>query len=106
MFHALNNIASSKIKGIQTTWESVEYCLNYAASNPYAEIIFLASDMLYKIDSDAAYLLCPETQSRAVGYHYLGNADDNLFNDPIHVLAKIIKMSCLQQQNQMWQAFL
>ena len=47
--------------------------------------------MLYKIDSDAAYLVCPEAKSRAGGYHYLGNKDDNLFNGPIYVLAKIIK---------------
>ena len=71
--------------------EGVKYFLNYAASNPNAEIIFCASDMLYKIDSDAAYLECPEARSRAVGHHYLGNADGNLFNGPIHVLVKIIK---------------
>ena len=91
MLHALNDIASSKSKGTQTTWEAVKYFLNYASSNPDAEIIFRASEMLYKIDSDAAYLVCPEARSRAGGYHYLGNADDNLFNGLIHVLAKIIK---------------
>ena len=47
--------------------------------------------MLYKIDSDAAYLVCPEAKNRAGGYHYLGNKDDNLFNGPIYLLAKIIK---------------
>ena len=46
--------------------------------------------MLYKIDSDAVYLVCPEAKSRAGGCHYLGNKDDNLFNGPIYVLAKII----------------
>ena len=91
MLHALNDIASSKNNGTQTTWAAVKYFLNYAASNPDAEIIFRASDMLYKIDSDAAYLVCPKARSRAGGYHYLGSADGNLFNGPIHVLAKIIK---------------
>ena len=47
--------------------------------------------MLYKIDSDAAYLVCQKARRRAGGNHYLGNADDNLFNGPIHVLTKIIK---------------
>ena len=47
--------------------------------------------MLYKIGSDAAYLVCSQARSQAGGYHYLGNGDDNLFNNPIHVLAKIIK---------------
>ena len=91
MLHALNDIVSSKSKGTQTTWEAVKYFLNYTASNPNAEIFFHASDMLYKINSDAAYLVCPEARSRAGGYHYLGNADNNLFNGPIHVLEKIIK---------------
>ena len=106
MLHALNNIASSKSKGTQTTWEAVKYFLNYAASNPDAEIIFCASEMLYKIDSNAVYLVCPEARSRAGGYHYLRNIDNNLFNGPMHVLAKIIKMSCHLQQNQKWRAFL
>ena len=91
MLHALNNIASSKSKGTQTTWEAVKYFLNYAASNPDAEIIFQASETIYKIDSDAAYLVCPEARSRTGGYHYLGNTNDNLFNGPIHVLTKIIE---------------
>ena len=69
----------------------MRYFLNYGNSNPDAEIIFCASDVLYKIDSDATYLVCPEARSRAEGYHYLGYADDNLFNGQIHVLAKIIK---------------
>ena len=47
--------------------------------------------MLYKIDSDAAYLVCPAVKSRAGGYHYFGNKDNNLFNGPIYVLVKIFK---------------
>lgn len=70
--------------------EAVTNFLNYAASNLNARIIFRASDMLYKIDSDAAYLVCPNRR-RAGGYNYLGNKDNNLFNGPIYILAKIIK---------------
>ena len=69
----------------------MKYFSNYASSNPDAESIFRASEMLYKIDSDAAYLVCPEARSRAGGYHYLGNTNNNLVNGPIHILAKIIK---------------
>ena len=47
--------------------------------------------MLFKINSDAAYLVCPEAQSRARGYHYLENKHNNLFNKPIYLLAKIIE---------------
>ena len=84
----------------------MKYFLNYAASNPNAEIIFRTSDMLYKIDSDVAYLVSPEAQSQAGGYHYLGYADDNLFNGSIHVLAKIIKTWFNPQLKQKCQAFL
>ena len=86
-----SNKGSTKNKGTQTSWKAVQRFLNYAASNQDAKISFRASDMLYKIGSDAAYLVCPEARSRAGGYHYLGNKDDNLFNGPIYVLAKIIK---------------
>ena len=91
MLHALNNITSSKNKGTQTTRTTVQYFLDYAACNPEVEITFRASNILYKINSDTAHLVCPKAQSRAGEYHYLGNTDDNLFNGPIHVLAKIIK---------------
>ena len=71
--------------------QAVTHFLNYAASNPNAKIIYRKSDMLYKINSDAAYLFCPDARSRAGGYHYLSNADNNLFNGPIYILATIIK---------------
>jgi hypothetical protein len=47
--------------------------------------------MILKIDSDAAYLVRPEAQSRAGGYHYLSSKDGTIFNEPIIVLAKIKK---------------
>ena len=53
--------------------------------------MYRASDMILQVDSDAAYLVCPEARSRAGGYHYLGNKDGQLINAPIFVLAKVIK---------------
>jgi hypothetical protein len=47
--------------------------------------------MMLKIDSDAAYLVRPEAQSRVGGYHYMSIKDGTLLNGPIIVLAKIIK---------------
>ena len=58
-----HDIASSKRKGTQTAWKALKDLLNYKASNPDTENIFLVSKMLYKIDSDAVYLVCPEAQS-------------------------------------------
>ena len=91
MLHAINDIASSTANGTEATLAATRYFLNYAASNPNGQIIYRASDMILRIDSDAAYLVRPEARSRAGGYHYLGSKDGTLFNGPILVLAKIIK---------------
>ena len=89
MGHALNDIASAK--NTKAGIAAVEYFLNYAASNPNAELIYRASEMVLQGDSDAAYLVCDEARSRAGGYFFLGNHDRKLFNGPVMVLAKIIK---------------
>ena len=68
MLHALNDIATSKDN--QTTLAAVTYFLNYAACNPNASIIYCASNTQLNIESDAAYLVCPNARSRAGGYHY------------------------------------
>ena len=91
MAHIMNHIGSQKAKGTQKLMEEVAHFLNYVASNPNAKTIFRKSYMLYRIDSDAAYLVCPGARSRAGGYHYLGNKDNNLFNEPLYILAKTIK---------------
>jgi hypothetical protein len=89
MLHSLNDIASAK--NTKECADAVKYFLNYAASNPDAEIIYRMSDMILQLDSDAAYLVCPEARSRAGGYFFLGNKDRKLFNGALMVLAKIIK---------------
>ena len=100
MAHMMNHIGSQKSKGKQKLMQAVTHFKNYAASNPNAKILYCKSDMLYKIDSDAAYLVCLDTRSRAGGYHYFGNANNNLFNGPIYILATLSKMLWPQQQKQ------
>ena len=78
-------------KGTTATMKAVTYFLNYAASNPNAKIIYRASDMILRVNSDAAYLVCPNARSRAGGYYFLSNTTGTTFNGPIYVLAKIIK---------------
>ena len=46
---------------------------------------------MLQIDSDAAFQVRPEARSRAGGYLCLGSRDNNLFNAPILVMAKVIK---------------
>jgi hypothetical protein len=92
MLHALNELCIATTKGTTQTGEALEYFLNYCASNQSAEIIYQASEMVLTVHSDAAYLVAARARSRAAGYHFFGNNDGTLFNRPIFVLAKIIKM--------------
>ena len=91
MLHGLNAIASAVTKGTTSTAAAVQRLMDYAHSNPDAEILYRASDMVLQTDSDAAYLVEPEARSRAGGFHFLGSRDHKLFNGPIYVLAKVIK---------------
>ena len=47
--------------------------------------------MVLNCHSDAAYLVAPESRSRAGGFLFLGDKNRSQFNGPILVLAKIIK---------------
>ena len=91
MLHALNDIATKTNQGTTTTLAAAHHLLHYAASNPNGQIRFTASDMVLNCHSDAAYLVAPESRSRAGGFHFLGDKNRTQFNGPILVLAKIIK---------------
>ena len=43
------------------------------------------------MDSDASYLTCPGSKSRAGGFFYLGNKDESIINGSILYLTIIIK---------------
>jgi hypothetical protein len=92
MLHALNELCIAATKGTKQTGEALEFFLNYCSLNQSAEIIHQASEMILTVHSDAAFLVAARTRSRAAGYHFFGNNDGKLFNGPIFVLAKIIKM--------------
>ena len=99
MQHALNDIAAKTKNGTEATDRAIKHFLDYAHSNPDAEIIFQASDMILHADSDAAYLVARNARSRAGGYHYCGSKDGKLFNGAFYCLAKIIKnvMACAME---------
>jgi hypothetical protein len=68
--------------------------LNYCATNPDAELLYRASDMVLMNDSDADYLVAPEAKSRAGGHTYFGNRPNNprqIINGAIYALTKLIK---------------
>ena len=91
MLHALNDIATKTNQGTTTTLAAAHHLLHYAASNTNDQISFTANDMVLNCHSDAAYLVAPESRSRAGGFHFLGDKDRTQFNGQILVLAKIIK---------------
>ena len=91
MLHAINDISRSAAKGTEATLAATVHLLNYAHTFPNATTIYRASDMVLRVDSDAAYLVAPEARSRAGGYHYLSDKAGTVFNGPVLVLAKVIK---------------
>ena len=93
MLHALNDLATRTKDGTQKTVEALNHFLDYCASNPEAEVLYRASDMILHNHSDAAYLVATGARSRAAEYTYLGNDQDNkqIINGPISIIATIIQ---------------
>ena len=81
MLHALNDIATSVSKGTKATEKAVQYFMHYAYSNPDAEIIYRASDMILQSDSDAAYLVAPKPEAEPMELHTVSSYDDLEFKD-------------------------
>ena len=91
MMHALNNTAFSA--DVKSTYKDTDYFLNYVACNPNAEIIYcISAIIILQADSNVEYLVSSRAWSRAGRYHFLGNTACTQFNDPVLILAKVIKM--------------
>ena len=71
MIHALNDLASQVTTGNLKTELAQECFVNYCATNPDASIVFYASDMVVKADSDAAYLVASKARSRSASFTYM-----------------------------------
>ena len=91
MLHALNCLSTQINNGTKRTKAALKHFLDYCHDNPDAVKLYVASDMIIVVDSDAAYLVEPEAKRRAGGFFYLGNKDGKLINGSILILAKIIK---------------
>ena len=63
MLHAFNDIGTMVSTATTNTEKAVQRFMDYAASNSEAEIIYRASDMILKADSDAAYLVAKKTHA-------------------------------------------
>ena len=73
MLVALSAIATQQAKATQITMLAITKFLNYAATHPDAVLRFKASDMQYKIHTDASYLNERQARSRTGSHHYLDN---------------------------------
>ena len=85
------NKTKNLIRGSSKTKKAIKHFLNYCATHPDAEILFRASGMILTGDSDEAYLVAPQAQSRAGGYHYCGSNNGNLWNGPVLIIAKVLR---------------
>ena len=67
----MRSIASQQSKGTENMEKEVKQFLDYCATHPNSGVIFVASDMMLALHSDASYLSELESKSRAAGYFFL-----------------------------------
>ena len=95
---ALGDLAAVQTRATKDTMDKLVWLLNYVASNPNAEVTFVASDMCLHIHSDASYLSVSKVRSCAGAHFFLSKHPNTVrdctlvpLNGPIHVVSKIIK---------------
>ena len=93
MITTCNNLAQAQAAPTEATWAAAQHFLQYAATWPNAQLVFHASDMVLKVQSDGSHLSISNARSRAGGLHYLGNHDDGgatVVNGSINNVCQII----------------
>ena len=92
---AINDLSQAQTKGTALTMKALTHLISYASTHPDAKIRHHASDMILHIHSDGSYLSLPKSRSRAGGYFFLSNCQDNpskaRLNGPIHIACTVIK---------------
>ena len=75
------------------TIAKIKHLLDYAATYKNATLRYYASDMILKLESDAAYLVIPHAKSRIAGFFHLANNDttNKFVNGPLHINCKTLK---------------
>eukprot|EP00957_Ditylum_brightwellii_P161368 12287027-Ditylum_brightwellii.AAC.1 len=72
--------------------ETYHQLLDYVAKHPSAMVGFMASNMILAVHLDAFYLSESKARSRAAGYFYLANKNDQEYNNgTILMLSTIIR---------------
>ena len=71
MLSAINTIATQQAMPTQLTMQRAQQLLDYAYTYAKVFVRFYASDMQLEVDSDAAFLVLPNSKSRIDGYFRL-----------------------------------
>ena len=90
---ALNDIGMQQSKPTQHTWNACQRLLDYVNTYQNVAIRYHASDMILRVDTDAAYLVLPKAKSRIAGYFYLGTNNKNatIVNGAILIECKTLR---------------
>ena len=95
MLAPLNKLASRQARPTEKLLREVHHFLQYAATWPSAELVFVPSDMRLAIWSDASYLSESDSRSRAGGHHSLTDQGDFTkapLNGAIEAISTILPM--------------
>ena len=89
---AVCDLASEQARPTAQLLTKVDRLLSYVTSYPNNELIFQASDMNYKMESDGSYLSRASSQSVAGGFGHFGMNDpeSTFVNGPIYNISKVL----------------
>ena len=87
---ALLDIATQMHRPTKRTYANAIHLAGYALKYPNTQILYNASDMILRVQSDASHHRHPNSRSVAGGIHYLvtNNAPNDTINGPIQTICK------------------
>ncbi len=89
---ALSALAAAQSTSTEKTAKAITKLLNYCATHPDASIQYHKSDMILRVHSDTSYLSEPKARSRAGGYFFMGNKDNENPNGAILTPTGVIRV--------------
>ena len=92
---ALLDIATEMHSPTKRTFARAMHLAGFAQKYPNTQIMFEATDMILRIQSDASHHRLPNSRSVAGGIHYLVNTDSPIdaINGPVQTICKQIAVS-------------
>ena len=81
---ALNDVSREQVKPTVSTMNCANRILDYAATYPSAYIRYHASDMTLHVDSDATYLVTPQSKSRIARFYHLASSPSKHYPPPLN----------------------